>query len=140
MVAGTESWWRGDAELKEGDDGVEQSGGDGSDLKSYLYRGAAKFRADNFVALQDRVSPHHSSVSNHTTTMETAERDPMVDLEQHRLRLEETVAKLRKSLQHWQTWEFEYEALKEEIQRFKDQLSTEDMVQHASFSPTHNNS
>ncbi|KAF2494887.1 hypothetical protein BU16DRAFT_562518 [Lophium mytilinum] len=60
--------------------------------------------------------------------MEPTERDPLVDLERHRVRLEETVAKLRKSLHHWHTWEFEYEALKEEIQRFNGQPSTEDMV------------
>lgn len=60
--------------------------------------------------------------------MESATRDPLVDLERHRLRLEENVAKLRKSLQHWQTWELEYEGLKEEIQRFKGQPATEDIV------------
>ncbi|KAF2802835.1 uncharacterized protein BDZ99DRAFT_428276 [Mytilinidion resinicola] len=60
--------------------------------------------------------------------MEGTQRDPLADLERHRLRLEETVANLRKSLHHWHTWEFEYEALKEEIQRFKGQPSTEDMV------------
>ncbi|OCK98407.1 uncharacterized protein K441DRAFT_739184 [Cenococcum geophilum 1.58] len=60
--------------------------------------------------------------------MESATRDPLVDLERHRLRLEENVAKLRKSLQHWQTWELEYEGLKEEIQRFKGQPTTEDIV------------
>lgn len=62
------------------------------------------------------------------TKMESATRDPLVDLERHRLRLEENVAKLRKSLQHWQTWELEYEGLKEEIQRFKGQPTTEDIV------------
>ena len=42
-------------------------------------------------------------------------RNSLVDLEYYRLRLEENVAKLRKSVQHWQTWEAEYEGLKEEI-------------------------
>ena len=60
--------------------------------------------------------------------MENATRDLLVDLVRHRLRLEENVAKLRKSLQHWQTWELEYEGLKEEIQRFKGQPTTEDIV------------
>ena len=61
------------------------------------------------------------------TNMESATRDPLVDLERHRLRLEENVAKLRKSLLHWQTWELEYEGLKEEIQ-LKGQPTTEDIV------------
>ena len=37
-------------------------------------------------------------------------------LENRRLQLEENVAKLRKSLQHWRTWDAEYEGLKEELQ------------------------
>ena len=48
--------------------------------------------------------------------MATPERDPLIDLERHRRRLEETVTKLRQSLKHWSTWELEYETLKEEIQ------------------------
>ena len=40
-----------------------------------------------------------------------------VDLEKNRLQLEENVAKLRESLQYWQTWEAEYEGMKEEIMR-----------------------
>ncbi|KAH0494960.1 hypothetical protein TgHK011_008538 [Trichoderma gracile] len=43
-------------------------------------------------------------------------RDSFSDLEKHRLRLEETVSSLRKALQHWQTWDAEYEALKEEVE------------------------
>ncbi|EGR47556.1 uncharacterized protein TRIREDRAFT_64347 [Trichoderma reesei QM6a] len=43
-------------------------------------------------------------------------RDSFSDLEKHRLRLEETVNSLRKALQHWQTWDAEYEALKEEVE------------------------
>jgi len=42
----------------------------------------------------------------------------MSDLDQielQRQRLEESVAKLRKSLQHWRTWDAEYEGLKEEL-------------------------
>lgn len=37
------------------------------------------------------------------------------DLERNRLLLEENVLKLSRSLQHWRTWEAEYEGLKEEI-------------------------
>ncbi|KAL0256712.1 hypothetical protein SLS55_009108 [Diplodia seriata] len=51
--------------------------------------------------------------------MSAQPRDQVGDLERHRLRLEEQIAKLRKSLQHWQTWDAEYEGLKEEIQGFK---------------------
>jgi len=42
-------------------------------------------------------------------------KDSFVDVERYRLQLEESVAKLPKSLQYWQTWEAEYEGLKEEI-------------------------
>ena len=41
--------------------------------------------------------------------------DGFVSVERQRLRLEDNVAALRKSLQHWRTWEAEYEGLKEEI-------------------------
>ncbi|KAF7549297.1 hypothetical protein G7Z17_g6472 [Cylindrodendrum hubeiense] len=42
-------------------------------------------------------------------------KDSFLDLERHRLELEEQVKKLQKDLQYWQTWDAEYEALKEEI-------------------------
>ncbi|CAG8960423.1 hypothetical protein HYFRA_00008141 [Hymenoscyphus fraxineus] len=47
--------------------------------------------------------------------MAQAIKDSFLDLERHRKRLEENVEELRKSLRHWQTWEAEYEGLKEEI-------------------------
>lgn len=40
----------------------------------------------------------------------------MEGVERRRAQLEENVSKLRQALKHWQTWEFEYEMLKEEIQ------------------------
>ena len=54
--------------------------------------------------------------------------DSFVDLERHRLRLEENVSKLRKSLQHWQTWEAEYEGMKEEIEGLGGQHTTTKLV------------
>ncbi|KAF2472347.1 uncharacterized protein BDR25DRAFT_302584 [Lindgomyces ingoldianus] len=45
--------------------------------------------------------------------------EAMVNLERHRLRLEEATAKLQQALKHWKTWELEYETLKEEIQHAK---------------------
>lgn len=57
-------------------------------------------------------------------------KDSFVDLERHRLRLEENVSKLRKSLQHWQTWEAEYEGLKEEILALGERSTTTDIVRH----------
>ncbi|MCJ1431840.1 hypothetical protein MMC27_001195 [Xylographa pallens] len=44
-----------------------------------------------------------------------AAKESLLDLECRRKQLEDAVAHLRKSLQHWQTWEAEYEELKEEI-------------------------
>lgn len=49
-------------------------------------------------------------------------------LESQRLQLEESVAKLRKSLQHWRTWDAEYEGLKEELQTAGNVESEEDCV------------
>lgn len=49
----------------------------------------------------------------------------IVDLERHRLQLQENISKLQKSLQYWQTWEAEYEGLKEEI---SDSRSHEQLV------------
>lgn len=42
-------------------------------------------------------------------------KDSFLDLERHRQLLEQNIEKLRKSLQHWQTWSAEYEGLKEEV-------------------------
>ena len=42
-------------------------------------------------------------------------RNSFVDLERHRLQLEQNAAKLQASLRHWQQWEIEYEGMKEEI-------------------------
>ncbi|KAI4788069.1 hypothetical protein E4T44_12984 [Aureobasidium sp. EXF-8845] len=47
-------------------------------------------------------------------------------LETRRLELEENVAKLRKSLQHWRTWDAEYEGLKEELSSGVNVQSEED--------------
>lgn len=55
-------------------------------------------------------------------------KDSFVDLERHRLRLEENLVKLRQTLQHWQTWEAEYEGLKEEILAAGGKASSADLV------------
>ncbi|ESZ97445.1 hypothetical protein SBOR_2134 [Sclerotinia borealis F-4128] len=47
--------------------------------------------------------------------MAQATKDSFLDLEKYRQQLEDNIAKLRKSLQHWQTWDAEYDGLKEEI-------------------------
>jgi unconventional prefoldin RPB5 interactor 1 len=52
--------------------------------------------------------------------MATAEQDTMASVERRRIELEENVAKLRQSLQHWENWGIEYEMLKEEIQNAND--------------------
>ena len=55
-------------------------------------------------------------------------RDSLVDLERYRLQLEENISKLRASLRHWQTWEIEYEGMKEEILELGDVHSSSDLV------------
>lgn len=53
--------------------------------------------------------------------------DSFLDLEKHRLLLEDNVQQLRKALQHWQTWDAEYEALKEEVDAVPDAGSAKEL-------------
>lgn len=55
-------------------------------------------------------------------------RDSFADLERYRLQLEDNVTRLRKSLQHWQLWEAEYEGLKEEIEGLGDRHTEAQLV------------
>ncbi|GKT41652.1 uncharacterized protein ColSpa_01833 [Colletotrichum spaethianum] len=57
-----------------------------------------------------------------------AVRDSFLDLERHRLQLEDSIAKLQKALQHWQKWDAEYESLKEEIESVPQPASREDLA------------
>lgn len=50
------------------------------------------------------------------------------ELERQRLLLEENVAKLRKSLQYWRTWEAEYEGMKEEVIGLRKQHTNAELV------------
>ena len=51
--------------------------------------------------------------------------------EKLRCQLEEHVIKLQKSLQTWQTWEAEYEGLKEEISGLENEPTKEVLVSSA---------
>lgn len=42
-------------------------------------------------------------------------KDSFLDLERHVVQLEASVKELKSSLEHWRTWDAEYEALKEEV-------------------------
>ncbi|KAF6838541.1 hypothetical protein CPLU01_02342 [Colletotrichum plurivorum] len=55
-------------------------------------------------------------------------RDSFLDLERHRLQLEDNIAKLKKALQHWRQWDAEYEALKEEIESVPQPASQPDLA------------
>lgn len=66
--------------------------------------------------------------NNVTEAVRLREMSNLDQLESQRLQLEESVAKLRKSLQHWRTWDAEYEGLKEELQTSGDAESEEDCV------------
>jgi unconventional prefoldin RPB5 interactor 1 len=50
------------------------------------------------------------------------------DAESLRVNLETAISKLRKTLRYWQTWEAEYEGLKEELEAEKHEPSAEDIV------------
>ena len=52
----------------------------------------------------------------------------LAEVERQRKELEVNISKLRKSLQHWQTWEIEYEGLREEIAGLPDGSSTSDVL------------
>jgi hypothetical protein len=54
--------------------------------------------------------------------------DGVVDLDHHRVRLEENISKLQKSLLYWQTSEAEYEGLKEEILGLDDEYKVTRLV------------
>ena len=49
----------------------------------------------------------------------------LANLERLRQALEANIAKLRKSLLYWQTWEIEYESFKEELERAEDPTAAE---------------
>lgn len=55
-------------------------------------------------------------------------RDSFLDLERHRQLLENNVQKLRKSLEHWQIWEAEYEGLKQEIQAARPEPTFQQLI------------
>jgi len=52
-------------------------------------------------------------------------------VDQQRLELESSIAKLRKSLRHWQTLEIDYEGLREEIHLLPEDSSSEEQLQAA---------
>ena len=54
--------------------------------------------------------------------------DSLADLERYRHELERNITKLRASLRHWQTWEIEYEGMKEEILELDEVHSSSDLV------------
>ncbi|KAF4504328.1 hypothetical protein G6O67_008490 [Ophiocordyceps sinensis] len=57
-------------------------------------------------------------------------KDSFPDLEWRRLQLEDNIKQLRKALQHWQTWDAEYEALKEEVDAAPDSADDEAQELH----------
>ena len=54
--------------------------------------------------------------------------ESVIDLERHRMQLAENISKLQKSLRYWQTWEAEYEGLKEDLIGLGDRHTHEQLV------------
>jgi unconventional prefoldin RPB5 interactor 1 len=50
------------------------------------------------------------------------------NLERLRQKLESNMATLKKSLHYWQTWEYEYEGLKEELERPAEEPNIDEML------------
>lgn len=76
---------------------------------------AQGFAPPYILILPPVLSAQVNSIRRPLQTPKMNVRDSFLDLERHRQLLEENIEKLRKSLRHWQTWEAEYEGLKEEI-------------------------
>jgi len=53
-------------------------------------------------------------------------KDSFLDLERHRLQLEQTVGQLETALNHWRKWDAEYEALREEISPLSSSVTTQE--------------
>ncbi|KAK8927393.1 hypothetical protein VCV18_003868 [Metarhizium anisopliae] len=53
--------------------------------------------------------------------------DSFISVEKRRLQLEENIGQLKKTLQHWQTWDAEYEALKEEVEAVEEPYTSDDL-------------
>ncbi|PMB70853.1 hypothetical protein BM221_003311 [Beauveria bassiana] len=53
--------------------------------------------------------------------------ETLADMDDHLARLKNKVQEQRNSLQHWQTWDAEYEALKEQIQALSEAPTAEDL-------------
>lgn len=57
-------------------------------------------------------------------------QESLQNLDRLRSQLESNIATLRKSLQHWQTWDLEYDTLKEKLQHMKGGSPSEILVSH----------
>ncbi|OAA68932.1 hypothetical protein ISF_03307 [Cordyceps fumosorosea ARSEF 2679] len=53
--------------------------------------------------------------------------EALADMDSHIARLKDKVEEQRKGLQHWQPWDAEYEALKEEVQALAESATVEDL-------------
>ena len=60
--------------------------------------------------------------------MARTSRDSFENLERLRQNLESNVEKLSTSLQYWQTWEAEYEGLRDELEASRTDSSEEQML------------
>jgi unconventional prefoldin RPB5 interactor 1 len=76
----------------------------------------------NFLVLPKPLS--HSS-SGQLSNMDDS---GMAQVELQRKELEQNISKLRRSLQHWQTWEIEYEGLREEIASLPSGSNSKDVL------------
>ena len=55
-------------------------------------------------------------------------RDSFTDLERRRVQLEDNLAELTQLLHHWQTWEAEYEGLKEELSALSKEHTSDNLT------------
>ncbi|KAE7996949.1 hypothetical protein FH972_001625 [Carpinus fangiana] len=66
-----------------------------------------------------------------TVIMAAQALNAAADLERYREQLESNVGKLRRALQHWQAWETEYEALKEDFKELPSNAPQDDIARIA---------
>ena len=54
--------------------------------------------------------------------------DQLENLERLRLTLEQNIVKLKKALVYWQTWEYEHEGFKDELEIIEQEPDAEEML------------
>jgi hypothetical protein len=94
-----------------------------------IYPGYGKRGVAHFPQQCIQNTPKYQTTHSSPQTM-TEVKDSFADLERRRLQLENDVAELRRLLQHWQTWDADYEVFKEDIEKLGQDPSIHELVRY----------